>query len=271
MQGASAHGARLEAVDLQGGLISPMDNVTFRRRNRLKKHFVITSNVLLFGYMHVSDSAKLTYQVIDSFDWQDGQGLRKGFAYPSVAHLAAIRAVTDRTVQRHIEELVDAGLLTKEERPGQTNILYIEDVSDAEARQYAERYAVGGDKNDTPPPTEMSPINIRTEERLNDVATTSVTFPNRQRAAPSADEQESLVHEMLAVLRDFDSEGYYRRLAASVPKDIIFEGLSLVRKAVRENKIRKTPGALFVAIVKRACADRRIAVPGSPTFVQIAR
>jgi hypothetical protein len=27
-----------------------MKDVTFRRRNRLKKHFVITSNVLLFGY-----------------------------------------------------------------------------------------------------------------------------------------------------------------------------------------------------------------------------
>lgn len=27
---------------------------SFRRRNRLKKHFVITSNVLLFGYPHVS-------------------------------------------------------------------------------------------------------------------------------------------------------------------------------------------------------------------------
>ena len=52
-----------------------MDNVTFRRRNRLKKHSVITSNVLLFGYSHVSDSAKITYQVIDSFDWQDGQGV----------------------------------------------------------------------------------------------------------------------------------------------------------------------------------------------------
>ena len=79
-----------------------MDNVTFRRRNRLKKHFVITSNVLLFGYSHVSDSAKITFQVIDSFDWQDGQGLRKGFAYPSVDHLATIRSVSDRTIQRHI-------------------------------------------------------------------------------------------------------------------------------------------------------------------------
>jgi DNA-binding transcriptional ArsR family regulator len=125
-----------------------METVTFRRRNRLKKHFVITSNVLLFGYPHVSDGAKLTYQVIDSFDWQDGSGLRKGFAYPSVEHLAAIRSVSDRTVQRHIEELVAAGLLTKEERPGQTNILYIEEVGEEEARRYEETF-VGGDRNVT--------------------------------------------------------------------------------------------------------------------------
>ena len=84
-----------------------MDNVTFRRRNRLKKHFVITSNVLLFGYSHLSDSAKITYQVIDSFDWQDGQGLRKGFAYPSVAHLAAIRSVADLEGKRIATEVVN--------------------------------------------------------------------------------------------------------------------------------------------------------------------
>jgi hypothetical protein len=32
----------------------------------------------------------------------------------------------------------------------------------------------------------------------------------------------------------------------------------LVRRAVHEGKIRKSRGALFVAIVKRACADRGI-------------
>ena len=117
-----------------------MDNVTFRRRNRLKKHFVITSNVLLFGYSHVSDSAKVIYQVIDSFDWQDGHGLRKAYAYLSVETLASIRSVTDRTIQRHIEELVETALLTKEERPGYTNLLYIEDVSDEEARRHEERF-----------------------------------------------------------------------------------------------------------------------------------
>jgi hypothetical protein len=55
-----------------------------------------------------------------------------------------------------------------------------------------------------------------------------------------------------------ESEGYYRRLASTVPKDIIFEALSLVKRAVHEGKIRKSRGALFVAIVKRACAERGV-------------
>ncbi len=62
----------------------------------------------------------------------------------------------------------------------------------------------------------------------------------------------------MSVQRDAESEGYYWRLAATVPKDILFEALSLVKRASRDGKIRKTRGALFVAIVKRACADRGI-------------
>ena len=68
------------------------------------------------------------------------------------------------------------------------------------------------------------------------------------------------VHEMLSVLRDAESEGYYHRLAATVPKNIIHEALSLVKRAVAEGKIRKSRGALFVAIVKRAAAARGLAV-----------
>jgi hypothetical protein len=45
-----------------------MEDLTIRHRNRLRHHYTQTSNVLLFGYQSVSDGAKLTYQVIDSFD-----------------------------------------------------------------------------------------------------------------------------------------------------------------------------------------------------------
>jgi hypothetical protein len=47
---------------------------------------------------------------------------------------------------------------------------------------------------------------------------------------------------------------------ATVPKDIIFEALSLVKRAVHEAKIRKPRGAFFVGVIKRACADRGVVV-----------
>jgi hypothetical protein len=87
-------------------------------------------------------------------------------------------------------------------------------------------------------------------------------------AAGSDNERGYLVDEMLSVLGNRDSEGYYQRLAARVPKDIIFEALSLVKRAAREGKVRKSRGALFVAIVKRACADRGVVVSEHPLGVR---
>ena len=80
---------------------------------------------------------------------------------------------------------------------------------------------------------------------------------------PSDNEREYPIRETPLVLRDVESEPYYRRLASSVPRNIIFEALSLVKRAVQEGKIRKSRGALFVAIVKRACADRGVSIGGS--------
>jgi len=93
-----------------------MEDVTFRRRNKLKKRFVITDKVLLYGYPGLSDGAKLTYLVLDGFDWEDEAGLRKGFAFPSKARLAEIRGLDERTVQRHVQELEEAGLVSREGR-----------------------------------------------------------------------------------------------------------------------------------------------------------
>jgi hypothetical protein len=114
----------------------------------------------------------------------------------------------------------------------------------------------------------VSPKVIRREEILNDVDEDNETFLSKPRGVSTENERESLVYEMLSVLRDSESEGYYRRLASSVPRNIIFEALSLVKRAVLDNKIRKSRGALFVAIVKRACADRGVMVGESPVGVK---
>lgn len=50
---------------------------------------------------------------------------------------------------------------------------------------------------------------------------------------------------------------------ATVAKEIIFEALSLVKRAVHEGKIRKTRGAFFVGVIKRAFSWRRGSTPSS--------
>ena len=136
------------------------EDIIFKRRNRLKKHFVNTSHVLLYCYKTVSAEAKITYQVIDSFDWEEKEtGESKGYVFPAVETLADIRGASIRTIQRHIKELEQVGLLTRQRRNHQASILFIEDVSEEEAALYLEKYVYKSkrgqeaqepnDKNDT--------------------------------------------------------------------------------------------------------------------------
>lgn len=254
-----------------------MEDFTVRRRNRLRHHYTLTSNVLLFGYRRLSDGAKLTYQVIDSFDWGDSAGLRKGYAYPSVARLACARGVSDRTIQRHVGELVQAGLLTREERPGQTNVLYIEDVSTWETRRYAQGLE-GGDKDVTPPPTVSSPKEERREERRtsltrekpSDGIEESSSYEHiahaikeklsSMKAARGADppgkaRRDHLAQEMVDVLGDPHSLGYYRRVAERYPPQVVYEALGRVKEMAREGRVRRSRGATFVDIIQRLKAQ----------------
>lgn len=113
------------------------ENFVFQRRNRLKKHFVNTSNVLLYCYEALSDAAKITFQVIDGFDWEDHEtGESKGYVYPAVETLANIRKTSTRTIQRHILELIEAKLLTRLRRRNKSSVLYIEEVSEIEINKY---------------------------------------------------------------------------------------------------------------------------------------
>jgi len=115
--------------------------VIFQRRNRLKRHFVTTSNVLLYEYPQVSDAAKITYQVIDGFDWESKEtGDSKGYVFPAVETLATIRHTTVRTIQRHLQELEAAHLITRQRRQYKPSLLVIEDVSDAAAQGYEAQY-----------------------------------------------------------------------------------------------------------------------------------
>ena len=117
------------------------EQIIFKRRNRIKQDVVIISKVLLYGYNGVSDSAKITYQVIDGFDWEDKETKSsKGYAFPATETLAEIRDTSVRTIERHIRELVAAKLLTRVRQRNLPSILYIEDVSEREINKYLTRY-----------------------------------------------------------------------------------------------------------------------------------
>ncbi len=117
------------------------EDVIFKRRNRLKKHFINISNVLLYGYKDLSDGAKITYQVIEGFDWESKEtGDSKGFVFPSIETISVIRNSAKRTIFRHIQELEKVKLLTRTRRRNLPSVLYIEDVSDNEANLYLSHY-----------------------------------------------------------------------------------------------------------------------------------
>ncbi len=113
------------------------EDIIFKRRNRLKRHFTNTSNVLLYCYEKLSDAAKITYQVIESFDWESRETQdSKGYVFPAVVTIAKIRRASERTIRRHILELIEVKLLTRIRRKNKASILYIEEISLEEEQKY---------------------------------------------------------------------------------------------------------------------------------------
>jgi DNA-binding transcriptional ArsR family regulator len=234
-----------------------MERFSIQRRNRMRSHYTITSNVILFGYPKLSDAAKITYQVIDSFDWPDDSGTSKGFAYPSLRLLSRIRGVDRRSIRRHLAELEAAGLIMRREQVGQPNLLIIEDPSSTETENYLRNFDRGGEDKNVLPPSDKNVRPLKKEKNEEDKLVNEEQALEEQEAAKpvrlSAEaraKRDWLANEMLAVLKDEHSLGFYRRIAVTVPEHRIFEGLSLVKQLSREDQIQKTKGAAFTAIVR---------------------
>jgi DNA-binding transcriptional ArsR family regulator len=256
-----------------------MEDMTIRRRNRLRHHYTITSNVLLFGYKHLSDAAKVTYQVIDSFDWSDSAGLRKGFAHPSLGRLAAIRGVDRRSIRRHLAQLETARLITREERPGRPSLLVIEDPSAGETQRYLATFAGrGSDSSVRPTPDKnVRPYKKEEREERQNIVNVDKSLLEQERgerrpyehishtirelatslkarskgAPPEKAKREYLAQEMVRVLGDPHSLGCYRRIAERCPPPVIYEALGRVKEMAREGRIRKNRGALFAHLMLR--------------------
>jgi DNA-binding transcriptional ArsR family regulator len=212
----------------------------------------MVSNVILFGYQNLSDSAKLTYQAIDSYDWSDGEGKRKGYAFPSLSTLAELRGVDGRTMRRHIAELEEAGLLRREQRPGQPSLLWIEEPSKEESERYLSTITTGPDTDVRGTPDKnVRPLDEESEESETDKTVNGANAFKGKRggkrllSAQERAKREWLADEIVRVCGDRQSRPYYLILASQVPSQLIFEWLSEVRTDFNDRKMRKSRGALF--------------------------
>lgn len=236
-----------------GEKMEEMDQVDIRRRDRLKKHYTTVSNVIIFGYRKLTDSEKLTYQAIDSFDWSDGKGLRKGYAYPSLRTLARLRGLDERTLRRHLAALEEAGLLRREQRVGQPSLLWIEEPSEPESEAYLSTIAIGPDTDVRgTSDTDVRPNKKEESEKDKTVNAEQSSWKGRgQRlSAEERAKRDYIAGEILKVCGDPHSLGFYRKIATRVTDHRIFQALSQTRQATSGVRVR-SKGALFTSIVLR--------------------
>lgn len=255
------------------------EEFVLRYRNPLARDFVIVSRVVLIGYPQLSDGAKVTYWVIYGHDWYEAdRGGRKGYAYPTIRRLAQLRHTTDRTVQRHLADLIEAGLLTRVFRQGRPSILYIEEPSQEESRAYL-RQTVGGDNSVRGGVTFLSPHKEnenKNKKLVNGVENDLMGERSRgnkgwmpisqllsTEAQPKkATTQDSwLADEIVSVTGDVQSLGCYRLVARRCPQTLVFEALSLLKEARQDGMIQKSRGALFIGIIRRLCRERNLPDP----------
>jgi DNA-binding MarR family transcriptional regulator len=112
-----------------------------KSRVRLTAHSTNISNVILFQYKELSDGAKLTYIILESYDWSDGSGMSKGRCWPSIETLAEARGKSYDTILRHLKELEKAELIRIEsgQERGTTNCYWLLEPSQAETERYTQR------------------------------------------------------------------------------------------------------------------------------------
>jgi hypothetical protein len=148
-------------------------------------------------------------------------------------------------------------MITRQGRPGKPSLLIIEDPSEKETEGYLRSFAGPGEDKIVRPykkeEREEKQNLVNEEQALSGVGESGreiTGLPGEASIMVPKAKREYLAKEVLAVLKDKHSLGYYRRVASSVEPSRIFEALSIVKQLSREGKVRKTRGALFVSLLR---------------------
>lgn len=222
----------------------------------LRYGFIAVPNYL-FAFKRRSHGAKLTFILLLKYAWQQTQ------CFPGVVRLAAELEVERKSVIRYTQELMSRGLVAIERRGrGRTNVYHLCRFVEPEVLQSspiiearcAGAFLSAGELSDG---KSRSPIHSTSRSPIH--GTPIIHSRRRPRilysVSPNAFEKnetkevgrvEYLVGEILKVCTDFQSEPFYKRVAAQFDDSLIFRFLSEIR---HDNSIRNR-GAIFTSKVK---------------------
>ncbi len=121
------------------------------RRARVTRHSTTIPNAVLLGYANLTDGARLTYLVLESYDWPDKDGVSKGCCWPSIETLATTRGKSYDTIGRHLKELETAGLIRIEsgQDRGAANCYWLLGPSEQEFADYLDRFTESASSTQT--------------------------------------------------------------------------------------------------------------------------
>lgn len=213
----------------------------------LRHGFTVVPNYL-FSLKGLSHGARLAYILLLKYAWQQDS------CFPGMDRLALQLQVERKSVIRYIKELVSCRLITVERRgQGKTNVYHLSRWPEAPAVK-REPTAEGTDEIRGRSPihgTSRSPIDgtsrsptgrtqiIYSRQTPKETRPSVNAFGGNGRKDPA--HLEWLVEEIVKVCADLQSAGFYRRVAAFFPDEVIFRLLA----EIKDDGTIRNRGAVF--------------------------
>jgi len=197
----------------------------------------------------LSFGAKVAYGVLLSYAWQDD------FCWPAQQRLAADLSCSDRWVRKLLVELRSAGAIHwKQQGLNSPNVYYIRALAEWLPRdllRHKDRNDPSGpDRKDTSA-QDRKDTSDKEYPRKKIQEDVNVDLNGPIRTEEDDGRREALVLEMLDVLGDRHSSGFYRRVATTIPSEVIFKLLSDTKERAARREIRSSRGAYFTDAVIR--------------------
>ena len=214
-------------------------------------------------YQGLSLGAKLMYSILRDRldmsiknDWKD----KNGYIYLifSGEELLNLLEISKNTVTAYKRELAEYGLIIdKRLGQGKSNMLYIlkpEIKEYQNPKNWESRFP-----KITPLDSQKSAsidTNVNNTKRENNVNSDAIfKTTKKEKRSP---EKEYLAQEMAEQLNDDHSLGFYRKIADTVPENLIFQTLSEVKDAFLTGRVKKSKAALFTTMIQSKALEYNI-------------